>query len=512
MKEHADLSVSFDVTSEISDICPYDCVKVIWGTTSDKLTLVMIQLSTPDQAEKASQNLQSIYQSFGNKYFSFSENNSQWSGELLSQKYKAQWAAVDTQGSILIFSSYRKVLNGFVADIDGYFYRNMVESLTSIQKQKLHQATRGIPIVIKHCFVKLFVNNETFDSVVESLELYSSEIVQFSFKELLRQIETLDKEKVQLNILMLLELTNIPLMVRQISEILEVEEIAVSSRIPTLVDFQCLTRMPYERNEKYFINPEIRLLTRALTRNYQELSNTIKEKVVRNFSENRQLEYTIQEAEIISVFDSYISDRDILDAEDFINSKLKEFPQSIILKYYYANYLKDRKKNEKAIDLLNSIRTPSGNQPAILRLLIECYITSTNPRYEEAEIFVEALEKISHHNDANLCLICEFYVEWSKYVKQFSVRGNKLEEIQRREKYKALARNALLIIDLIQKESHKLHYWRSAAYFNIWDNERALSYIDKAIELAMTEGSMDVVTYENHKNDILAKRQIYNRR
>ena len=384
--------------------------------------------------------------------------------------------------------------------------------LSSIQKQKLHQATRGIPIVIKHCFVKLFVNNETFDSVVESLELYSSEIVQFSFKELLRQIETLDKEKVQLNILMLLELTNIPLMVRQISEILEVEEIAVSSRIPTLVDFQCLTRMPYERNEKYFINPEIRLLTRALTRNYQELSNTIKEKVVRNFSENRQLEYTIQEAEIISVFDSYISDRDILDAEDFINSKLKEFPQSIILKYYYANYLKDRKKNEKAIDLLNSIRTPSGNQPAILRLLIECYITSTNPRYEEAEIFVEALEKISHHNDANLCLICEFYVEWSKYVKQFSVRGNKLEEIQRREKYKALARNALLIIDLIQKESHKLHYWRSAAYFNIWDNERALSYIDKAIELAMTEGSMDVVTYENHKNDILAKRQIYNRR
>ena len=139
MKEHADLSVSFDVTSEISDICPYDCVKVIWGTTSDKLTLVMIQLSTPDQAEKASQNLQSIYQSFGNKYFSFSENNSQWSGELLSQKYKAQWAAVDTQGSILIFSSYRKVLNGFVADIDGYFYRNMVESLTSIQKQKLQE-------------------------------------------------------------------------------------------------------------------------------------------------------------------------------------------------------------------------------------------------------------------------------------------------------------------------------------------------------------------------------------
>jgi hypothetical protein len=140
MKEHADLSASFDVTSELSDICPYDCVKVIWGTTSEKLTLVMLQLSSVDQAEKASQNLQSIYQVFGDKYFSFSENNSQWSGELHSSKNKFQWAAVDTQGSILIFSSYRKVLNGFVADIDGYFYRNMVESLTSIQKQKLQDA------------------------------------------------------------------------------------------------------------------------------------------------------------------------------------------------------------------------------------------------------------------------------------------------------------------------------------------------------------------------------------
>ena len=137
MKKHADLSASFDVTSEISDICPYDCVKVIWGTTSEKLTLVMIQLNTPERAENASKNLHSIFQTFGDRYFVFSENNSQWSGELHSSRNKFQWAAADTQGSILIFSSYRKVLNGFVADIDGYYYRNMVESLISIQKQKL---------------------------------------------------------------------------------------------------------------------------------------------------------------------------------------------------------------------------------------------------------------------------------------------------------------------------------------------------------------------------------------
>jgi hypothetical protein len=140
MKKHADLSASFDVTDEISDICPYDCVKIIWGTTSDKLTLMMMQFNTPEQAQNASQNLHSIFQTFGNKYIVFSENNSQWSGQLYSSRNKFQWATADAQGPILIFSSYRKVLNGFVADIDGYYYRNMVESLTSIQKQKLQDA------------------------------------------------------------------------------------------------------------------------------------------------------------------------------------------------------------------------------------------------------------------------------------------------------------------------------------------------------------------------------------
>lgn len=145
---------------------------------------------------------------------------------------------------------------------ENYKYK---EPLSNAQKRLLHQATKGIPIVIKHCFVKIFVNNETFDSVVESLEHYSSEIVQFSFKELLRQIETLDKEKIQLSILILLELTNIPLMVRQIAEILETEEVEVTNRVPALVDFQCISRLPFEKNDKYFINPEIRLLTRALS-------------------------------------------------------------------------------------------------------------------------------------------------------------------------------------------------------------------------------------------------------
>lgn len=239
------------------------------------------------------------------------------------------------------------------------------------------------------------------------------------------------------------------------------------------------------------------------------MSDNIRDKIVKNFSENRQLEYTSKEAEIIAVFDSYISDQDHLGAEDFISTKLKENPTSIILKYYYANYLKDRKKNNEAINILNSIRAESGNQPAILKLLIECYITSTNPRYEEAEIYIEALEKISQNNDSNLELICEYYIEWSKFVKQFGNRNSKFEEIQRREKYKNLARKALSIANQIKTDSHKLHYWLSSAYFNVWDNERALSQIDLAIERAQIEGSLDVINYENFKKEILLTRQRY---
>jgi hypothetical protein len=142
MKKFTDFATPNDVTDEISELCFYDCVKMTWGTTSDGLTLLMVRFSSAVVAEKSAQNLRAIYQSFGDKYYSFSDpkNSAQWSGQLHPSRNKFQWVASDTQGSVLIFSSYRKVLNNFVADIDGSYYQDMVESMTRVQKQKLKEA------------------------------------------------------------------------------------------------------------------------------------------------------------------------------------------------------------------------------------------------------------------------------------------------------------------------------------------------------------------------------------
>jgi len=143
MKKYTDLSTPSDVTKEISEACFYDCVKMKWGTNTNGLTLLMIRSSNSANAEKSAQNLRAIYQSFGDNYRSYSDSKdgTKWSGELhSSNNNKLQWVSVDTQGPVLIFFSYRKVLSEFVADIDAYFYQNLVESLTSVQKQKLRDA------------------------------------------------------------------------------------------------------------------------------------------------------------------------------------------------------------------------------------------------------------------------------------------------------------------------------------------------------------------------------------
>ncbi len=131
-----------DVVSEISDICFHDCVKVTWGTTSNRLTLLMIRSNSSTNAEKSAQSLREIYQSFGDRFLLYenSENDTQWSGMVHYPGKKFQWVACDTQGSVLIFISYRKVINYFMAEIDGSFYTEMVQSLTSVQKQKLQAA------------------------------------------------------------------------------------------------------------------------------------------------------------------------------------------------------------------------------------------------------------------------------------------------------------------------------------------------------------------------------------
>lgn len=388
-------------------------------------------------------------------------------------------------------------------------YKSTKQTLTRPQQESIHNATKGIPIVIKHCLARIFEHNEGFDEAVHSLSQYDSEIIQFSFKEILEQIEVRDKEAVQLQIIILLELINYPLMIRQIADILGVNEIVIERRLPMLVDFQCLKKIS---QEKYIVNDEIRLLTRGLAQKHSYLGQQIRQKITRDFSIDKQMDYTAEEFQIISIFENYLSNNDYLEAEDFLKKQLRDNQNSILLNFHYARYLKERKQEiNQAIAILENIRELSGNHLSILKLLVACYVSLDIPNFDKASVYVNEFEK-QMKNDEDLKLrTAEFYVKWSTMIKQG--KGlDKMEEGMRQDRYKKRADKAVSILNSINRKTHEVYYLLAQGYHNLWEYESARKMIDNAIESVEGPSAESLQDhYMNFRQIILEKQQFYSR-
>jgi len=388
-------------------------------------------------------------------------------------------------------------------------YEGVTEQLSLPQQDKLHDITLGIPIVIKHCYARYFEYNESFDYVVNTTGRYEDEVVQFSFKEILQQIETADENRIQLRILLLLELINYPLMTRQISDILGVETQAIEACIPTLIDFQCLSKTPVEDTDKYEINPEIRLLTRALAQKYSTLSSEIRNRILSNYTVDKQLDYSEAELRLIGLYNNYLGEQNFLEAENFIIDQIKKNPESIILKYYYARYQKNHKGDVVgAIKLLESIREKSRNHPEILMLLVECYVELDIPNFEQASVYANELSNI---DDVALKIrLAEFYVRWSTSIKMKRC-DDPFDERNRQSKYKDLASKALDILDKIEIRTHHIFYLIAQSYFNLWEYDDALRMVNKAIDTAEKQGDFSQTSYHYFRNTINGKIRDYKR-
>jgi len=370
------------------------------------------------------------------------------------------------------------------------------------QKEKLHKMTMGIPIVIKHCMAKLYEYNKPFETILGSLPQYSSDIVQFSFHEILQEVEKNDKEELQIQILLLLELMNRPLIIRQIADILGIDLLDVENRIPTLIDYQCLKRTNQDNQEKYVINEEIRLLTRSLAHAHGELVSELRQKITENFTIDKQMDYAAEERELIKTFDDYLTNKDYLDAERFIKEQLKKKPDSILLNYHYALYLKEYRKDILgAIEVLEKIRDFSGNHPNILKVLYSCYISLDVPNFDKAGVYVEQLEKYMKDSDDLKLEIAEFHVRWSTSVK-LGRKVDPLEEILRQSMYKSFANKAIEILNTTQKRTPQIYYLFAQGYYNMWENQLAMNMINKAIE-SVTSGREEIPQpYFNFKKTV----------
>ncbi len=384
-------------------------------------------------------------------------------------------------------------------------YENAASPMLEAQQKSIYETTKGIPIVIKHCFAKMFEYNEPLSFVLSSLD-EASEIVQFSFHEILQQIEVKDKDKIRLRILILLELFNYPLTTSQIAKILQEQQIEIDRKISLLEDYQCLSRVYEEGYEKYRVNDEIKLLTRGLTQEHSDITKSIRNLITTNFSIEEQFNYTKEEAHLIEVFNNYLSQRDFLEAEKFIKDQIKEKQNSVILNYHYAKYLKERKRDmDQAISVLEKIRERSNNNPKILLLLIDYYANQAIPNFDKGAVYADQIEVLDLNEDAKIEL-ARFYTHWSTSLKM-KIGGDPFEERLRQNKYKELAVRALDILENTSTRDHAIYYLLAQCYFNSWDNKTALKMINKAIEVAEKQGDFSQVSYEKFKERISEKRK-----
>lgn len=168
-----------------------------------------------------------------------------------------------------------------------------------------------------------------------------------------------------------------------------------------------------------------------------------------------------------------------------MEGELEETPQSILLKFHYAKYLKEQKRGvEKAIEKLEEITELGGDHPSVLRLLVSCYMSLDIPNYDRASVYVQQLESLPLDDESLKLQLAEFYIRWSILVKMSrDINPDPIKEMLRQQRYKALADKGLSILTQVKNRTHEVHYLLAQGYFNKWDYENALRMIRKAIRL-----------------------------
>lgn len=387
-------------------------------------------------------------------------------------------------------------------------YKSLKPELTEEQKEEINKVTHGVPIIIKHCIAQIFEFNRPFNDVISKLS-NAINLIEFSFAEI---FNLLNKDECQLRIIILLEIINYPLIIRQIADILEIDEYRIENKIPDLINYQCIERINHRLEEKFMINEKVSLFTKNLVQKNSELEKSIRDKITSNYTLEKRMDYTTDELFILNVFTNYLSEKKFLDAEIFIKEQLGKKPNSILLKYHYAKYLKDQKREiETAIQILKDVSRTECNNPNMLKLLLSCYMTLDIPTYDEASIYVNELKDCVESNDIDTKLeMAEFYVKWSTFIK-LKRDADPIREIVRQQQYKELANKAISILNSIKNKTHKFYYLFAHSYFNLWDYENSLKMIENAIEL-IEENPAYYSTYTYLRKLILSKKSQYSKK
>jgi len=398
----------------------------------------------------------------------------------------------------------KKLMNNIFTDN----YINCSNNITEKQMDLLYKVTNGIPIIIKHSLVRIFENNNDINEVINSLNGFcdnEEQIVKFSFQEIFKFLEN---DKLKTEIIILLERIKNPISIRQISDIINKNEIEIQKVIPKLFNYQCIERLNIGTESKYIINDDIKILIKNFIIKIKKTDNTIEqnliEKIRNNYTLEKQMDYTSNEKEIIDIFSQYIRDKSYTEADKFINDSLIENPHSIIIKFHYAKFLKEIKENTtEAIIILEDLINKEIRDSNIILLLIHYYTCGEFPNFKRAE---EMILKLNKSDDEYIKLrLSEFYINWSSYLKYKKRENDIFKESERKNKYKDLSGKGIDILMTIKdaKELDRYYFLLSRGHFYKWECEKALSFIDKTLSYSKSDQNKKI--YMDFKNEIITR-------
>jgi DNA replication protein DnaC len=376
-------------------------------------------------------------------------------------------------------------------------YKNSHPELSQEQYKLIHHATLGIPIVIKHCLGQIFEFQVPLSDILTGLSEQSNEVIKFSYAEILSHLR---RDDCYLKILILLEILNEPISARLISLILEIDIVEINRHLPVLLNFQCVERINVGIEEKYRVSSQIGLLAKSLIKQNPEVAKFIRVNVASNLTLEKKMDYAVEELEIIEIFNGYIDGRDFAYAEYFLKGEINKRPNSVLLRFHYALFLRDKKKDfSQSIALLEildkEIIKTEKRDANILLALVSTYTILSFPNYEKCNQLCLDLLKISP-NDTIYLFVGEFFINWSNALKNRR-EIDPLDDIKRKNKIKELAKKAIDLIESVEsrKDNHKSYYLMSMAYFNQWNTLKAKEYIGKAINLSQKD-LISLRTYE----------------
>jgi hypothetical protein len=374
--------------------------------------------------------------------------------------------------------------------------------LTPAEEMSVHRVCHGIPLVIMHCFGQYYEFKRDLQSVLKSLSNAGSNIVEFSFAEVLRLLR---QDRLQLKILLLLGIATRPLTLAHLTDLLGATRDEVEIRIGRLYRFRCAVQLASGNIRTNTIGDEARPLVMALMTEFSDVTLELKRGIA-SLPIEKRLNYSEEELRATVRFKGFVASSQYMLADDIMARSLADFPQSVILTLAYADYLIDVKNRpQDAMDRCEAIRRSSGNDILVLSTLLKACMALPEPPFESGLSYAKELENITEEQSSISIQVARFYIFWSTTIRLRPLELDPNKEVLRQQRYKELADAGAAILNKVRGSTHERSYLLAQANLNKWDYGAALLSIEAALRSLPAKSHL-MSPYLHLKDEITRKR------